>query len=67
MKPKSQGEVYQCTGCGMKETIPADALEYFDFVNPRNPLTGPHVFSCEMCGAEMYPIWWLKRQERVPD
>ncbi len=67
MSPNSQGEVYLCTGCGKKEMIPEDVLEYFDLVNPRNPSTGPHDFSCETCGAEMYPEWWLKKQERVPE
>jgi hypothetical protein len=30
--------------CGKKESVPEDALEYFDFVNPRIPRIGPHVF-----------------------
>lgn len=49
----------------MTETIPEDVLEYFDFINPCSPETGPHVFKCEQCGAEMYPDWWLERQKRV--
>ncbi len=68
MKPSTQGEVYQCGQCGTKETIPEDVLDYFDFTHgERTPLTGPHVFTCEKCGAEMYPVWWLEKQKRVTD
>lgn len=58
-----RGEIYICTECNRRERIPEDVLEYFDLVNPRSPLTGPHVFSCEKCGAEMYPKSWLEQQK----
>jgi len=32
---------------GNADTIPMMVVRYFDFVNPKNPSTGPHVFSCE--------------------
>ncbi|HHY81129.1 MAG TPA: hypothetical protein GX505_00385 [Clostridiales bacterium] len=55
-------------GCGVKEIIPEDVLDYFDLTyGERTPLTGPHVFRCEKCHAEMYPDWWIERQKRVTD
>lgn len=52
---RPSGVIYQCPKCGVTEIIPQDVIEYFDLVNPPDPLHGPHTFSCEKCNGIMFP------------
>jgi len=44
-------------GCHEKEEIPYDVVKDFDVMDDGDPTTPP-MFSCEQCGAEMYPEYY---------
>ena len=48
---------YVCLGCHEKEEIPYDVVKDFDVMDDGDPTTPP-MFSCEQCGAEMYPEYY---------
>ncbi|SET17932.1 hypothetical protein [Anaerobranca gottschalkii] len=45
---------YVCLGCKIVEKVPKEVVEYFDMMDDGDTSIPPR-FSCESCGAEMFP------------